>query len=260
MLGIIKSFNKRILFHFEPPVVTPDVYNNLDKIGKIYQKVFLLCDLRNSNYSYNDSIYSYFSYPQTYNEIIKEYWNNKDRAFLTLINSNKRPNSKRAELYSERIKAIKFFAGKKDIDLYGMGWTKRPFFPYTFCGRTISKVYKGIATSKYETLSRYTFAITFENMIINGYITEKLFDCFFVGTVPIYLGAPDIARFVPKNCFIDMRDYSCYQELYSHLKSMTLIEIDTYRMNARNYLGSKSYKPFTKESFSERFAEAILEV
>ena len=53
--------------------------------------------------------------------------------------------------------------------------------------------WRGPARSKSETLGRYTFALCFENMVLKGWITEKIFDCFYSGTVPIYLGAPDLS-------------------------------------------------------------------
>ena len=43
----------------------------------------------------------------------------------------------------------------------------------------------------------------------------------FAGCIPIYLGCPNIKKEIDPNTFIDMRDFSSYQELYSYLKSMT---------------------------------------
>ncbi|MCL1721757.1 glycosyltransferase family 10, partial [Vibrio parahaemolyticus] len=52
------------------------------------------------------------------------------------------------------------------------------------------KSYKGSVESKTHTLKNYKFCICFENaQMIEGYITEKIFDCFFSATVPIYWGA-----------------------------------------------------------------------
>jgi hypothetical protein len=40
--------------------------------------------------------------------------------------------------------------------------------------------------SKKNTLEKYKFSICYENARdIPGYITEKIFDCFFAGCVPI---------------------------------------------------------------------------
>lgn len=55
-----------------------------------------------------------------------------------------------------------------------------------------------------EVLSNYKFVLCFENSYTNGYITEKIFNCFFAGIIPLYLGAPDITKYINPNCFVDM--------------------------------------------------------
>lgn len=82
--------------------------------------------------------------------------------------------------------------------------------------------------SKMELYSKYKFVIAFENSIAPDYVTEKFFDPLLAGSVPVYLGAPNIEEFAPgENCFVDVRMFenprrladfinNCYQneELY----------------------------------------------
>ena len=264
----LDTFKKRILFQFEPPFIMPEVYANIDQILGMYDETFFTCKIQNPRIRY-------VHYWQTYNTILPEYWENSNRDFLTMINSNsafwnlkkflltlvstgKFPLSDYKELVSERIKAVVFFSKNNEIDLYGSGWNKRPPFPYWFSKSAIRKVYKGRVKSKYLALSKYNFSICYENCIVPGYITEKIFDCFFVGTIPIYLGAPDIADYVPKNCFVDKRDFKNYEELRIFLKSLSESEIQTYKENGRRFLESEQYKPFTKEHFAKIFLEACM--
>ena len=72
---------------------------------------------------------------------------------------------------------------------------------------------KGAALSKSATIAQYRFALCFENSILNGWMTEKLFDCFFSGTIPVYWGAPDVLASVPGDCFIDMRQFKDFADL-----------------------------------------------
>lgn len=51
--------------------------------------------------------------------------------------------------------------------------------------------------AKWELISRYKFVIAMENSKVQDYVTEKLFHAFVVGSVPIYLGAPNIYEFLP---------------------------------------------------------------
>jgi len=48
--------------------------------------------------------------------------------------------------------------------------------------------------SKEEGLVDYMFSIAIENDCYETYFTEKIMDCFAVGTIPVYLGAPDIGE------------------------------------------------------------------
>ncbi len=52
--------------------------------------------------------------------------------------------------------------------------------------------------------SQYKFIAAFENSHTNGYITEKIFNVFFAGAIPIYDGAPDIARFINPKAFLSL--------------------------------------------------------
>ncbi len=82
------------------------------------------------------------------------------------------------------------------------------------------KVYKGELETKWDTLSQYDFVLCFENTVLPGWLTEKLFDNLRVGTIPIYWGATDIGSLVPADCYIDMRDFAGYPELKAYLKSL----------------------------------------
>jgi len=54
--------------------------------------------------------------------------------------------------------------------------------------------------------NKYKFIICFENSYADGYITEKIFNCFFARTIPIYKGSDKINEYINKKSFIDARD------------------------------------------------------
>jgi len=261
----LRNFKKKILFHAEPPTVTPEVYLNIHGLFHMYDQIYVTCKT-------DDPRCRYFQIPRPYKDVLSHYWENSHRKFLVMIQVNKHTrlsrrlimwmNKKRLyfqkDLLGERIKIIKFFSRTNEIDLYGIDWDKRLPFPYWFSGAAIQKVYKGPVDSKFQTLSEYTFAIAMENNITPGFIGEVLFDCFYVGTIPVYLGAPDIEDYIPKNCFIDMRDFADYKELQTFLKSLNASHIASYREHARQFLKSEQYKPFTTEYFGKIFVDACL--
>jgi hypothetical protein len=49
--------------------------------------------------------------------------------------------------------------------------------------------------SKVEGLADYRFSVVIENDRADNYFTEKLIDCFALGTIPIYWGTPNIGKF-----------------------------------------------------------------
>jgi len=59
---------------------------------------------------------------------------------------------------------------------------------------------------KEEGLNEYMFSIALENARYRTYITEKILDCFATGTIPIYLGAPDIGDYFNKDGIIIWTD------------------------------------------------------
>ena len=74
--------------------------------------------------------------------------------------------------------------------------------------------------SKIAFLSQYKFNIAFENADIDGYITEKLMDCFLAGTVPIYWGSSrDLAPF-PKSAVICAHDYPDFDSLVARIREV----------------------------------------
>ena len=59
-----------------------------------------------------------------------------------------------------------------------------------------------------EGYSTYKFALVMENSVEIDWVTEKFFLPFQANTVPVYYGAPNIAKYAPgPNSFINMRDF-----------------------------------------------------
>ncbi|MBI4454512.1 MAG: hypothetical protein HY644_01290 [Acidobacteria bacterium] len=268
-------------FAFEAPIVEPSLYTKLPEISRYFRRVYSYSTAQALQpFVCRDVSLLQFHIPQAYDDVFEHLWRKEDRKFLTMINSNKLPRLYRQELYQERLRALQHFGKNKEIDLYGVGWDRMPYrvgktwlpvpvrklyrrviervsFPIRPGWDIIPKIYKGPVRSKYETLSNYKFAICYENMILPGWITEKIFDCFFAGTVPVYLGAPDVTDYLSENAFIDKRKFPDYAALETFLRSLTDRAIADYKHNAREYLSSDRFRPFRKETFTELLAHAV---
>jgi hypothetical protein len=76
--------------------------------------------------------------------------------------------------------------------------------------------------TKMDTIADYKFTIAFENSIARDYVTEKFYDPLIAGSVPIYLGAPNIADFAPGDtCFINVSDWADPESLARYLLSVS---------------------------------------
>jgi len=74
--------------------------------------------------------------------------------------------------------------------------------------------------SKEEGLSEYMFSVVIENGIYKSYFTEKILDCFATGTIPVYLGAPDIGQHFNAQGIIPLQDnFSISEEIYRSRRS-----------------------------------------
>lgn len=191
------------------------------------------------------------------------------KRLICLVANNKRSKHPQ-ELYSERIKVIKWFEKNhpSEFDLYGAGWNE---FEVGYVLRKLLKVfnipfikknsicYRGVALQKILLLREYKFNICYENVRdIPGYITEKIFDCFFAGCVPIYLGANNVTDHIPKNCFIDKREFDSYEKLYEFIKGMDDTTYQQYLNNAQEYLNSPISYEFTAECYAKTISKEVL--
>jgi hypothetical protein len=107
-------------------------------------------------------------------------------------------------------------------------------------------------------LSKYRFSICYENAVFPGYITEKPFDCWFAGCIPVYLGAPDVTRFIPEGTFIDKRNFRNYQELYRYIKTMTSAEYQGYLAAIESFVNSDAIRPFSAEGFADTMIRHLI--
>lgn len=292
-MGIIDNYRALALrddvilsafFTIEAPIVQPSTFRALRSISRYFKRIY--------SYTTSDAVARFgcaglhfhkFHIPYPYDRVFEELWRKADRKFLNLLNWNRLCRMPWQELYTERLRALEFFSRYGEIDLYGMHWDQPAYVVgETWIPATVTKVhrylrqsvpllrmrpyqsvirkaYRGPAASKYETQSEYTFTICYENMILPGWLNENIFDCFLVGSIPIYLGAPDITTYVPEDCFIDKRRFPTFEDLRAFLKSLSAGDIQRYKENARDYLSSERFKPFRKEAFAEIFLRAVEE-
>lgn len=252
-LGIIEHYQEladerdvrlRGFLLMEPPLVRPDLYAALPEITAAFDAVYVHNTV-GDGYSLDNVMRHKLRpllWPQPYGDVLSPYWENMQRQNkLVVIAGNHNPGSRKPELYSERIKAIAELSDRKGIDLFGRGWERwwsrqSLWWPYWRHRRQIMANYHGSCVSKWGVLSAYRFCLCYENMPMTGYVTEKLFDCLYAGTVPVYWGAPDIESIVPPSAYVDMRRFKSCSEMLDCIQSMSTDEWQCMRDAGRQFI------------------------
>ncbi|MBS0620756.1 MAG: hypothetical protein JSS61_04785 [Verrucomicrobia bacterium] len=231
---------KLVLFMWEPPLILHRMYapDLLENFSRVYTFHDALVD--------NKRFFK-FNYPAL-RPMLEKIPSFEEKKLCTLVSTDlesKYPE----ELYSERRAAIRFFeeVGETGFAFYGRRWDSAHW-----------PSYQGPIADKIDAIKDYRFAICYENCEgTPGYISEKIFDCFAAGTVPIYWGAPNIGSHIPKECYIDRTAFTSMDALYHFLKNMPKEEYEAYLLAIRSFLDSEKAQPFSLDAFSDAFYEAI---
>ena len=266
-----KKLHRTVYIDYEPP--TGHCRNHSDKGIKNLTEIF------KTVITYNDSLV-------THNNIVKgcigDNWgdtitykkNFKERKFIAMITNNTdingiisilnyynssdyfdsrkiKPHKK--QIYSKREEAAKYFMNKcpNDFDLYGAKW------PSNY--NLVTKKHLP-REEKTRTISQYKYILSYDSIINQrGYISEKIFDIFKAKAIPIYWGADNVTDYIPKDCFIDKRDFETYDDLYNYLTNMTEKEYNKRIAAIEGYLESEQYsRLFSSEASANIIYNALM--
>ena len=110
---------------------------------------------------------------------------NKDK-LVSMISSNKRM----CEGHIERLVWVDMLRNR--VDLFGRGFNE--------------------IQNKEQGLCDYMFSVAIENGSYETYFTEKILDCFATGTIPVYLGAPNIGEYFNMDGIISINNFDMISE------------------------------------------------
>lgn len=207
-----------------------------------------------------------------------KYWSHRDpsavpqlsrpRAFVhwciqayNLKKSSSLRLAQRQQLHDTRLEAIVALSNANMLSLYGSGWDQLSVLPSTWQQRLgrIQLPYYGKLGDKHHLQSGFRFALCFENIASPGYVTEKIIEALVAGALPIYLGAPDIADFVPSEAFIDAGQLSSMAELPEMLRTITAGEAVEKIESGRRFLDSAAGYLHSYEGFAKWVESLALE-
>lgn len=237
----------------------------------------------------NKDKYKFLAYPidlkGNYNPVLlseKEFSAKKHSCLIAAAFAITEGNKKHQSLLYKRYKILKWYNthAPEKLDYYARVHPKQKFIYFRgaswinkisrditkkigsyLYSKRISKVYRGSVPGlkKTETLSRYKFNFCLENSTgLNGYISEKIFDCFYSNTVPVYMGAPDINKYIPGNCYIAFSDFSDMKALNTYLENMDYETYNKYLTCAGRFLNSPEIDHFSIDKFINALYREVL--
>jgi hypothetical protein len=183
----------RTLIRYEPSVVMPQTHSII--FTKLFGQVL---DIGRPLRGHVLSV----KWPQTWGQMSRV-GEIQRSSRVVVINANKL-SLIRGELYSLRRKCMQSI---ESLDFYGHDWdipmalkVKKLIGELVICMAALrfptisgsahwftkSKNYLGATPSKRQTLEKYRVSLVIENS--SEFLTEKLFDCFFAGAIPVYVG------------------------------------------------------------------------
>lgn len=283
----LRSSTRTIAWSLESPLVAHRAYHRLPEIACSSDAVLGFPGVRDLLKGFEDR-FTPIHWPVSGSpQKSLEGW--AERPFATMINSNKNVHSLRGQLtlhdpyrsarriaaaglastyglrgtwqapnlYRQRLNAIETFAVDEGFDLWGVGWDRPVAGSSRGQRAAVRSSYRGRAHDKVDTLARYRFGLCIENTRFPGYISEKLFDALYAGTIPVYLGAPDVADYVPEDAYVAVDRFEDLESLRAFLAAMEVREAERLLSAGQAFLGSPSFKRFGEGRFVASFMDVI---
>jgi hypothetical protein len=219
---IQKAFNDGVTgikyaWFLESKYVTPQIVESVKQNYKDYLNIFDLI------FTHNQELLSLdpkFKWCPAQGFWIKEPKVYEKTKMISMISSNK----SFTEGQINRLKWVEMLRGQ--VDLYGRGFKE--------------------IEAKEEGLCDYMFSVVIENGIYESYYTEKILDCFATGTIPVYLGSPDISKHFNEDGIINLtEEFDLSEEIY--YSKMDAIKDNLERIKEIEVLEDFIYKQYLEK-------------
>ena len=262
---LLKDLSKRDLFkvlvRFEPIIVIPENYNR--KNNEFFD---LIVDIG----KVTDPVINALNWPQDLSASNFGTLNRSER--VVMVNSNLLSLQSR-ERYSLRRAAIKKI---NQIDLYGHQWNNsvrakvltflrelkkfiaKPQFIKITGLRYYFRSYQnffGPADNKMSVLANYKYSLIIENS--SDYVSEKIFDSFLAGCIPIYVG-PSLKNYsIPSEFYFQAEPKM--GSIREQINNARLTDYHKWAQNVQIWLSSSdTYKTWSRDLFAEKLEKLVL--
>jgi len=186
-----------------------------------------------------------------------------DKRFLVAVSMNRRSFLPQAT-YETRKQAYRYFEGAfpGQFDLFGRGWNEPCVSFEKWLGHPRFASWRGEIQgswdAKVRAIAGYKFALCFENNASQpGYISEKITDCFCARCVPVYYGCKEAGELIPRDAWIDLRDFRNFAELGLFLTNMDEARYNRYIAAIDRFMLSDGLDYFSTGHFYRAIADRL---
>jgi hypothetical protein len=138
-----------------------------------------------------------------------------------------------------------------EFDVIGEGWDGD--------AKARSRALPPPSVSTLDYVGNYRFYLAFENHGgPESLISERIWDALWAGSVPVYMGNPEIAKVVPPTCFVDARGFKTPNALLSYLLAISQSEWESHLAAADDFLSGDGVKPFLPQACARELLEPFL--
>ncbi len=256
-------FEKRALVLLEPANVNPTMYYTSVLRNRFHTVFTWDLNLLRRNPGYVRVNVPVGAEPCAYRENRFANIGFADKRFLVAVSMNRwsyMPQS----TYGLRRRAYRHFERTfpGDFDLYGKGWNSPCVGFERWTGHPQFASWRGEIEGgwddKVRKIAKYKFALCFENNASEpGYISEKITDCFCARCVPIYYGSKETDALIPKDAWIDLRDFRDFRDLGAYLRGMDKRRYGQYIEAIDRFMGDDGLFYFSTEHFYGVIADRL---
>jgi len=252
------SKDRCILWKGEPPIY--DFFHNkklnINWFEKDYMATMSYCKIPGKD-SYH-FISPIDMYQAGYNHFSKHFLESKENLLCMVLRNKKSHiniNSllpfhfryRKHQLMDLRRKADYWFSVfLDDYNSYGRGW-----HPSCYKGELKPKGPKGYL----PVYAKHKFTFASENSMFNGYVSEKLIAPMTCGSIPIYIGAPDVTNYVPDDVFIKF-NLNSIEDICYKIEAMNEEVIEEYKTNIKKFLFDEN-NPYYSTNHARNFKEIL---
>jgi glycosyltransferase involved in cell wall biosynthesis len=115
-----------------------------------------------------------------------------------------------------------------NITIHGQGWDELENHKYINIENIKNRMLDDTDINQFY--KRFNFALIIENCNATNYVSEKIYDAWVAGCIPIYYGNNNKID-LSKKCYIDIKDFENIDKVKEYIEKLTKEDIDKYYEN-----------------------------